>query len=186
MIESDWLCFGLANITQSSSQRENSTELTWDREALILSTELVLVWAKFISEPTDPVAPGSLPHAEEPGVGVGAGQRDVLTQRGEHLPLLRRVLNDLIRVVLVVGLAGSCVECEECEGDVRDHVVARCEITESSSKPRVRACPRVDWDREETGRRSELRSDAGTREPRPAQISIVPAIIETGNLFYKS
>ena len=99
------------NIIQSSSQRENSTELTWDREAMILSTELVLVWAKFVSEPADPVSPGPLPHTEEPGVGVGAGQRDVLPQRGEDLPLLRRTLVDLILVVLVEGLAGHSVEC---------------------------------------------------------------------------
>ena len=110
VIEPGWLCFGLAHIIQSSSQRENSTELTWNGEAMILSTELVLIWAQFVSEPTDPVPPRSLPDTEEPGAGVGAGQRDVLARRGEHFPPLRRTLVDLIWVVLVEGLAGSSLE----------------------------------------------------------------------------
>ena len=77
---------------------------------MILSAEFVLIRAEFVPEPTDPVAPGPLPDAEEPGAGVGAGQRDVLPQRGEHLPLLRRLRVDLVLVVLVESLAGNSLE----------------------------------------------------------------------------
>ena len=105
-----WSVWLVANVIQSSTQRENWTELTWDREAMILSTEFVLIWAEFVPEPTDPVAPGPLPDAEEPGAGVGAGQRDVLTRRGEQFPLLGRMLVDLVMVVLVESLAGNSLE----------------------------------------------------------------------------
>ena len=77
---------------------------------MILSAEFLLIRAEFVSEPTDPVALGSLPDTEEPGTGVGAGQRDVLPQRGEDFPLLRRILVDLVMVVLVVSLAGNSLE----------------------------------------------------------------------------
>ena len=77
---------------------------------MILSTEFVLIRAEFVPEPTDPVAPGPLPDTEEPGAGVGAGQRDVLTRRGEQFPLLRRMLVDLVMVVLVESLAGNSLE----------------------------------------------------------------------------
>ena len=81
---------------------------------------MVLIRAKFVSEPTDPVAPGPLPDTEEPGAGVGAGQRDVLPGRGEHLPLLRRPGVGLVMVVLVESLAGDSLEREKSQCEVRD------------------------------------------------------------------
>ena len=83
---------------------------------MILSTELVLTRAQFVPEATDPVPPGPLPHTEEPGAGVGAGQGDVRTQRGEHFPLLRRAEVGLVKVVLVECLAGAGLDCK-CEGE---------------------------------------------------------------------
>ena len=80
---------------------------------MILSTEFVLIWAEFVPQPTDPVAPGTLPDAEEPGAGVGAGQRDVLSRRGQQFPLLWRILVDLVMVVLVESLAGNSLESQK-------------------------------------------------------------------------
>ena len=83
---------------------------------MILSTELALTRAQFVPEATDPVPPGPLPHAEEPGAGVGAGEGDVLAQRGEHFPLLRRAEVGLVMVVLVERLAGTGLD-DKSEGE---------------------------------------------------------------------
>ena len=62
-------------------------------------------------QPAHPAPARPLPHAEEPGGGVGAGDRQVLTYLGVNFPLLLDVVVDLIIiVVLIKRFPGYCLE----------------------------------------------------------------------------
>ena len=63
----------------------NESRSTWNFESDVFTTQsIIIVSTDVIFETTDPVAPWTLPHTEEPWAGAGAWQCDAAPLRGQY------------------------------------------------------------------------------------------------------
>ena len=102
---------------------DNVCGLTCDGEPLLLPTQPGPAGPELVPQPAEPVSPGTLPDTEEPGLGDGAGEGEVLVHCGEDSPPLRDSPLEDELVVLVECLGGHSVEGDDGECCGEDHGV---------------------------------------------------------------